>query len=155
MRVWMSLISVLLFTAGEILAQSDRASITGTVEDSSGSVVSGARVIAINAGDNIPINATTNAMGVYTLLNLPVGRYNLTYSKDGFKKYERSDVNLAISQVAEIDVVLMVGSGGETVTVTKDATILQTQTSSISTNLGNAAISELPLNVQGGRNLAA
>jgi hypothetical protein len=154
MKVWMSLISVLLFTAGEMLAQSDRASITGTVEDSSGSVVSGARVIAINAGDNIPINATTNAMGVYTLLNLPVGRYRLAYSKDGFKKYERSDVNLAISQVAEIDVVLMVGPGSETVTVTKDAPILQAQTSSISTNLGNAAISQLPLNVQGGRNLS-
>ena len=145
---------MLLFTAGEMLAQSDRASITGTVEDSSGSVVSGARVIAINAGDNIPINATTNAMGVYTLLNLPVGRYRLAYSKDGFKKYERSDVNVAISQVAEIDVVLMVGPGSETVTVTKDAPILQAQTSSISTNLGNAAISELPLNVQGGRNLS-
>jgi hypothetical protein len=155
MKVGLTLFSVLLLTAGEMLAQSDRASITGTIKDSSDAVVRDAQVTVTNAEDSIQASADTNAMGVYTVLNLPIGRYTLECSKQGFKKYERSDVNLTISQVAEIDVVLIIGPSTDTVTVTKDAPLLQTQTSSISTNLGNAAITDLPLNVQGGRDLAA
>jgi len=155
MRAGLTFVSVLLLTAGEMLAQSDRAAITGTIKDSSGAVVPGAQVTVTNAGDDIDASTTTNAMGVYSALNLPIGRYRLACSKEGFKKYERSDINLTISQVAEIDAVLIIGPSTETVAVTRDAPLLQTQTSTISTNLGNAAISELPLNVQGGRNLAA
>jgi len=155
MRVGLTFLSVLLFTAAEMLAQSDRASITGTIKDSSGAVVSGAQVTVTNAEDDIQASAETNGMGVYTVLNLPIGRYRLACSKQGFKKYERSDINLTIDQVAEIDAMLTVGSSSDAVTVTKDAPLLQTQTSSISTNLGNVAITELPLNVQGGRNLSA
>lgn len=155
MRAGLRYLSVLLLTAGEMLAQSDRASITGTIKDSSGAVIAGAQIGVIDAGDDIRGSAASNAMGVYTLLNLPIGRYRLACSKEGFKKYQRSDINLAIGQVAEIDAVLIVGPNSETLTVTEDASVLQTRTSSISTNLGNAAISELPLNVQGGRNLSA
>jgi hypothetical protein len=148
-------LSVLLLTAGEILAQSDRASITGTIKDPSGAVVAGAQIIVINTADDLAENAPTNAMGAYTLLDLPIGHYRLTCSKPGFKTYERSDINLTIGQAAEINATLVVGPGSETVTVTNDASLLQTQSSSISTNLSNAAITELPLNVQGGRDLAA
>lgn len=146
---------MLLLAVAEMLAQSDRASITGTIKDSSGAVVPGVEVTVTNAGDDLRASATTNAMGVYTVLNLPVGRYTLACFKEGFKKYERAAVNLTISQVAEIDAVLIVGASTDTVVVTKDAPLLQTQTSSISTNLDSAAINELPLNVQGGRNLSA
>jgi hypothetical protein len=146
---------VLLLAAAEMLAQSDRASITGTIKDSSGAVIPGVEITVTNAGDDLQASATTNAMGVYTVLNLPVRRYKLACFKEGFKKYERDAINLTISQVAEIDAVLIVGASTETIVVTKDAALLQTQTSSISTNLDNAAITALPLNVQGGRNLAA
>ncbi len=155
MRIGLTFFSVLLLAAGEILAQSDRASITGTIKDSSGAVISGAEVTVTNAEEDIKASASTNAAGGYTVSNLPIGRYRLECSKDGFKRYARLDINLAISQVAEIDATLVVGAASEAVTITKDASLLQTQTSSISTNLNNAAISELPLNVQGGRNLSA
>lgn len=155
MKIEVMVLLVLLLTAGEVLAQSDLASITGTVKDSSGAVVAGVKITVTNASDNLQASALTNATGTYTVLNLPVGQYRLVCSKDGFKKYKRSEINLTISQVAEIDAVLAVGSSTETLVVTRDAQLLQTQTSSISTSLGNAAITELPLNVQGGRNLAA
>src|SRR5580704_18768149 len=130
MRAGLRFYCVLLLATGELLAQSDRASITGIIRDSSGAVVAGAKVTVINAEDGIQAMAFTNAVGVFSLLNLPVGHYHLACSKQGFKKYERSDINLAISQVAEIDAALTVGPGTETVTVTKDAPLLQTQTSS-------------------------
>jgi hypothetical protein len=108
MKIEVRVFWVLLLTAGEIFGQSDLASITGTVRDSSGAVVAGAQVTVTNARDELQASAATNATGAYTVLNLPVGRYNFVCSMEGFKKYERSDINLAISQVAEIDAVLTV-----------------------------------------------
>jgi hypothetical protein len=146
--------SALLFTSGNARAQSDRASITGTVRDASGAVIAGVQVTAGNDGNSFRESAATNEIGVYSLRNLPVGEYTLACSKAGFGNYRRSGVNLAIRQVTEIDIVLVIGTSTQTVTVTGDAPQLQALTSSLSTNLVNAAITELPLNVQGGRNLS-
>jgi len=155
MKFWIVVCVVFLFTAGETFAQSDRAIISGTVKDASGALIAGAQVGATNVGDDTESSTTTDAVGRFTLLNLPVGQYTLTCSKDGFEKYQRSGLTLAISETTEIDILLTVGSRTEAVTVVGDAPLLQTQTSSISTNLNNAAVTELPLNVQGGRNLSA
>lgn len=146
---------MLLLAAPEAFAQSDRAAITGTVRDASGAVIAGVRVAATNVHNNLQSVTATNASGEYTLLNLPVGEYTLTCSKNGFANYQRAGVTLAISQVAAINIVLTVGTHVETTTATADTPLLQTQTASISTNLNNAAVNELPLNVQGGRNLSA
>jgi len=154
MKFGLIVLSVLLLTAGEVCAQSDRASITGTIADSSGAVIPEVQVTVDGADNAIHATAFTNALGAYTLLNLPVGQYTLDCAKEGFAKYRRSGITLAISQVAEIDAVLTIGKSAQATTVTADAPVLQTQTSSISTNLNNAAVTELPLNVQGGRNLS-
>ena len=146
---------LLLITAAEAVAQSDRAAITGTIRDTSGAVVVGAQVIATNLDNNLRTIAATDEVGAYNLLNLPIGRYALTFSKGGFARYERSGIELAIAEVAEIDIVLAIGADVGTAAVTAGMPSLQTQTSSISTNLNNAAVTELPLNVQGGRNLSA
>src|SRR5260370_1190211 len=124
--------SVLLFTTGNARAQSDRASITGTVRDASGAVIAGVQVTAANAATSLQESAATNEIGVYSLRNLPVGEYTLACSKVGFGTYRRSGINLAIRQVAEIDIVLMIGANTEAVTVTEDAPQLQAQTDSLS-----------------------
>jgi hypothetical protein len=154
MKFWFTVFLLLLFTDGIMLAQSDRGSITGTVRDTSGAVIPGARVSVTNPSRAFEASAVTNGLGAYEVLELPVGQYALECAKPGFGKYERSDIHLAISQPAEIDVVLAVGASSETLTVTADAPLLQAQSSSLSTNLNNAAVTELPLNVQGGRNLS-
>lgn len=155
MRLGFGVLLVLFLGTGEMLAQSDRATITGTVTDVSGALVTSAQLTATNVNNNLQSVTTTNAAGRFTLLNLPIGQYTLVCSKDGFEKYQRSGLDLAISEATEIDIGLTIGSNTEAVTVSGDAPQLQTQTSSISTNLGNAAVTELPLNVQGGRNLSA
>jgi hypothetical protein len=138
-----------------MFAQSDRATIGGSVTDVSGALIAGAQVTATNVNDNVQSTATTNSGGRFTLLNLPIGQYTLACLKDGFEKYQRSGLDLAISEATEIDIALFIGSKTDSVTVVADAPQLQTQTSSISTNLTNEAVTELPLNVQGGRNLSA
>lgn len=148
------LLVVVLLGLGTIVAQSDRASITGTVKDASGAVIADAKIVVTNVATNTATTTTTNNLGTYTVLNLPIGQYQLTVSKNGFGTYDRTGIGLSISQVAELNVVLKVGGTAETVTISEDAPLLQTQTDSISTNLRNEAITELPLNVQGGRNLS-
>lgn len=152
-----SLIVFLIFVLGTwgTFAQSDRAAITGTIRDASGAVIRGVQVVATSVSTNLKTVAATNALGEYTLLNLPIGQYTLFCSKDGFADYKRSGINLAVAQVADIDVALAVGTRLETTVVNGAAPLLQTQRTSISTNLNNAAVNDLPLNVQGGRNLSS
>jgi hypothetical protein len=145
---------IVLVSVGTLLAQSDRASITGTVKDASGAVISGATITVTNVETNTVQTTTSNGLGLYNVVNLPIGEYSIKATKDGFGGYQRNGISLAISQIAEIDIQMKVGGTAETVTVTEDAPLLQTQTASISTNLRNEAINELPLNVQGGRNLS-
>jgi hypothetical protein len=136
------------------LAQSDLATIAGTVKDSSSAVLPGVQVKIVNTGTNDTKMAVTDAAGFYRVGQLPIGAYTLTFSKTGFKSLERKGVTLLISQVAEIDAELTVGGSTETVEVTAAPPILQTEDSVVSTNLNNEAVSELPLNVQGSRNLS-
>lgn len=145
---------VFFLAPGCVRAQSDRASITGTVRDASGAVIEGAIVTAANVAISLQENSVTNEFGVYTLRNLPIGEYRLACFKPEFGNYQRSGVYLHVNQAAEIDIQLRIGTSTAAVTVTGDASQLQTQTSSLSTNLDNTAITELPLNVQGGRNLS-
>ena len=92
-----------------MLAQSDRATITGTVRDGSGALVAGAQVTATNVNNNLRLLTATNAAGRFTLLNLPIGQYTLVCSKDTFETSRLSGLDLAISEATEIDIVLTVG----------------------------------------------
>src|SRR5215471_5224372 len=155
MRLGFTVFVVLILGGGDVLAQSDRAAITGTARDTSGAVIVGAMVTATNVGNNLQSTSTTNSLGIYNVLDLPIGQYKLACTKEGFAKYQRSEVNLDVAQAAQVDIVLSVGAKSETAAVSVDPLLLETQSSSVSTNLNNDAVTELPLNVQGGRNLSA
>ena len=154
MKLGVALCLVLVLGTGQALAQSDRATISGTVKDSTGALIIGARVIVTNVNSNLQSTAFTSESGTFTLLNLSIGDYTLSCSKDGFEAFRLQRFDLAISEVANLSVVMRVGSRSETVSVSSEVSQLQTQTSSISTNLNNASVTELPLNVQNGRNLS-
>jgi len=153
-RILVSLVLTALCMAGPMFAQSDRATIAGTVKDSSSAVLPGVLVRVTNTGTNEVQTATTDPTGSYRLGNLAVGNYTVSFVKSGFKTLERKGVVLLISQVAEIDAGLQVGGTTETVEVTTENPILQTEDAAVSTNLNAEAVSELPLNVQGSRNLS-
>ena len=145
---------VVLLCAGTLFAQSDLATITGTVKDASSAVLPGVDVRIINTGTNLTLTTKTDNMGYYRIGNLPIGDYKVTFSRDGFKSFERKGLTLLTSQVAEINATLQVGATTQVVEVTAETPVLQTEDAAVSTNLTNQAISELPLNSQGSRNLS-
>jgi hypothetical protein len=154
MRCGFIIFVALLAGANETHGQSDRPAIIGTVTDASGAIVQGVQVRATNTATGLQSETVSNAVGAYSLLDLPVGQYTLVAAKAGFADYQHSGITLVIRQVAEFDLRLSIQPNLASVGVASDAPLLETQTSSISTNLNNAAVTELPLNVQGGRNLS-
>src|SRR5690349_2301219 len=108
-------------------AQEFRATISGHVLDSSGAAVPGAKIQAINVDTNDTTTATTDNAGAYSIPLLRPGNYRLNASAAGFKQYIRDNVTLEVGKVAGIDINLEVGSISDSVQVTAEAELLDTQ----------------------------
>jgi protocatechuate 3,4-dioxygenase beta subunit len=83
-----------LFFVGSLRAQTNRATVTGTVSDSSGAAIAGVEVTAKNLGTNVPASSVTNEDGIYSIPNLFPGTYSLEFRKDSFKTVEYPSVTL-------------------------------------------------------------
>jgi hypothetical protein len=145
----------LLFLAVPCGAQSDRATLTGTVTDASGAVVPDVTVTATDVDTKVQTSATTNEVGLFRILNLPVGHYNVLFKREGFQSVERTGITLTISQVAEMDAVLKVGTITQTVEVKSQAPVLQSQTNDLGGTMTLQAYRALPLSINGGRDIMA
>jgi len=140
-------LSILL--AGAAAAQSNRASITGTVLDPSGAVIAGVEVTARNIDTNVETASVTNDDGIYLVPNLPPGTYALTFRRAGFKETVQPSVTLISTQVAGINVTMQVGAATENVTVTAEAPVLDSVTAVIGTNTSSKEMVDLPLDIYG------
>lgn len=134
-------------------AQVDRGTINGTIKDPSGAVIPGVTVTATNIATGVQTVGLSTAQGSYSLLNLPIGRYSLVFEKAGFSKLNRDGITLITSQVAEVDSNMSIGSASESVTVTDNAPVIETETSDISADVKGSVITDLPMNVAGGRDV--
>jgi len=131
-----------------LLAQEFRATITGRVLDPSGAAVPNVAIRAVNSATNETSTATSDSSGAYTIPFLRPGSYKLTATAQGFKVVNRENVTLQVSQIAGIDITLEVGAVTDTVNVTGEAALLETQTASRSGVVNSLAVSELPLNAR-------
>src|SRR5208282_2663679 len=122
---------VFLFAAPFASAQSTGGRIRGTVTDSSGAAVAGAKVTLVNIATNITREATTSATGEYLFLEVPVGTYEIDVNQAGFKKFVRKDVVVDLNAVVSIDVALQVGGSTETVEVTGEPPVIDTTTTQL------------------------
>src|SRR5580704_14626786 len=102
-------------------AQEFRSTLTGKVTDSSGASVVGATIAATESSTNSKFGTVTNAEGLYTIPLLPPGAYSLTADASGFKRYVQSGIQIGSDTRVGQDIVLTIGSAGESVTVTSDA----------------------------------
>ena len=144
-----------MFLTIPVLAQNDRASITGRVTDASGANVIGASVKVTNINTGASFEATTNDDGRFVVPSiLQVGQYRVEATKQGFKTAVSDNVELRIGDVREVNLTVQVGSTSEAVTVTSEAPLLNTETSSQGTVIVGRQITELPLRDRNFTNLA-
>jgi len=141
--VFSLLISFFMLLAVPAVAQFE-AALQGTVQDKSGAVVSGATVTATDNASGVAHTATTNASGFYRISELPPGTDSGAVEAKGFKKSENAAVVIQAELVRGLDLTLELGGAQETVNVTEQTQVLETEDATISGTLSAAAVENLP-----------
>ncbi|WP_321474986.1 TonB-dependent receptor [uncultured Paludibaculum sp.] len=139
------ILGVLSLGAWSTVAQEVSAGITGRVTDPSGLAIAGATVTARDTqrGTNWP--TTTNEDGIYAFPRVPIGTYELKVEAKGFKTSIQSAFTLEVNQRARIDIAMQVGGITETVTVTGEGAMLQTDTTQVGAVISSQTIVNTPL----------
>ena len=128
------------------------AGLTGTVTDSSGAVMPGAKVTLTSTETGAQREGATNESGIYEFTTLQPGAYKLTLQKEGFAQVTQAGIRLEVNQVARVDVSMRPGAVSENVEVISTAAaLLESSTSEVGQVIETKAVSDLPLN---GRNFA-
>lgn len=122
------------------------ATLTGQVTDQQGSVIAEAIVEATNVDTNATSTAHTTATGLYTIPNLPPGRYRVTVRKDGFRTIIKPDVVLNVQDFAALNFSLSLGSVLQSVTVEGGTPLLNTESATVGTVVDRKFVEDLPLN---------
>ncbi|MGA8215476.1 MAG: carboxypeptidase-like regulatory domain-containing protein, partial [Candidatus Sulfotelmatobacter sp.] len=121
-------------------------SIAGTVTDITGAVVQGAGVTTRNLQSNALRSLTTSTTGSYSLPNLPVGTYEVIVTKESFKTFHVSQVQVTVAQVLNLDVRLEPGIVSERVDVRADqAADIDLETAQLSNLVDQRKMQDLPL----------
>jgi len=128
--------------------QTITASLSGAVSDSSGAVLSGAKVTLKATERGISRTFTTDTSGEYVFSLLPPATYDLQVEASGFKTYRQDGITLAAGQTARQQVGLVPGGALETVTVTTEAPLLNVDNANISSDITAQQVVELPLNLR-------
>jgi outer membrane receptor protein involved in Fe transport len=141
--------SLLCLRPADARAQITTADLVGTIRDVSGGIVPGVTVTMTNEATGVTRSATTGEGGTYVFTALPPGVYTLTAELAGFRKVERTGVELQVNQRAQIDMQLEVGLVTESVKIEGAPPLLESQSSVLGTVIQEKQVQELPLN---GRN---
>ncbi len=132
-----------------LMAQVDTGSITGTVTDASGAVVSGAKVTLTDAGTGASLTTTTGSSGSYSFNPVRIGTYKINVTATGFKKDVAAGIVVDVSSNILRNFALQPGAVSETVEVTTEAPLLQSEDASVGQVVNEKSVNDLPLN---GRN---
>jgi hypothetical protein len=134
-----------------VLAFAQEAVLTGTVTDSTGGVLPGVTVVAVNEASGNSFESVTDGRGVYRI-PARVGNYKITAELSGFNTVVRTGVEVLVGQTRTLNLQLAPSTLQETVTVTGEAPLIETTTSSLGGNIDPRQVQELPV---AGRNWMA
>lgn len=135
----------LTLTAAPTFAQQITATLTGTVTDPNGAVVTGATVTATSSDTGLTKSVTTSDSGRYTIPFLQPGNYNISVEASGFTKVVRENIRLEVAQTATLDIGLGVAGNEVQVEISGEETpLLQTETSNLETTVEQKLIEDLP-----------
>ena len=139
------LIACCLLAALQVQAQFETAAVLGTVRDQAGAVLQGARVTLRNTATGITATATTDANGDYSFPSVKIGVYRVSAELQGFSIGAVDQVNVTVEARQRVDITLQVGATTEIVTVTGQAPLLETESSSKGQVIGEKQMINLPI----------
>ncbi|HYP06276.1 MAG TPA: carboxypeptidase regulatory-like domain-containing protein, partial [Bryobacteraceae bacterium] len=138
-----SLLSAL--STGLLYGQGLTGQISGSVKEQSGSVIAGAAVELLNQGTSQVRSTTTDTLGEFVFPQLLAGQYTLTVTAPGFKQHQEVGIALSSSERAVVrPITLALGAVTESVSVTADAPLLQTQSAERASTLSAYQITQVP-----------
>jgi hypothetical protein len=143
-RVW-ALLLCGIASLGLAWAQEVSAGLTGRVTDPSGAAILGATVTARDQDRGTAWTAATNEDGIYSFPRIPTGAYGLRIEASGFKSYHHPNIALEVNQRGRVDVTLQLGAVSESIEVTSDAALLQTETTQVGVVVGAQTLDDAPL----------
>lgn len=141
---------ILWFLTTVGVAQTDRGTITGTVRDPNGAPIPGVMVNATHLSTNTHFNASTSEAGEFTLPDVPVGEYHVTMTISGFKSAAFDRATIEAGGTLRLDAKLEVGSLKQSIEVSADNFLLQTDDAKMQNEISDRMIEGLPTVVSGG-----
>src|SRR5689334_4361823 len=144
MRFLRLLVAVGLCSAAAF-AQTATGTITGTISDPAGAVVSGAPIELKNSETGTVNQTISSSTGNYSFSQLPASTYELTVNVAGFKKHVRQNLGVQSAQTIRVDVSLEVGTSVESVTVSAEASMLSTESAAVNSNVTTDRMNSLPI----------
>ncbi|MEO5895346.1 MAG: carboxypeptidase-like regulatory domain-containing protein, partial [Vicinamibacterales bacterium] len=139
------LVFALVLGAVPAVAQTDTASIVGTVKDQSGAVLPGVTVTATQAATNVVVSVLTNDSGQFVFPGLKIGTYTVSAELQGFKRAVHPDVTLNVQNRAAVTFTMEVGQLAEEIVVKGGTELLQTQSANIGYSVDERQLKDLPL----------
>lgn len=136
----------LLANGAPSFAQTDRATLEGTVTDPSGGTISGASVMVTAVDTGISQERKTNSNGYYRFPGLPVGQFTVTVSNTSFRTKVIEDVVLVVGETHTLDVALAVGDVSEKVEIKAEAGPAERTSAAAATVISTDQIANLPVN---------
>ena len=136
---------VFALASGSSLFAQSLSQLSGTVSDTTDSVVVGARVTARNTATGVAQSVSTNERGLYTLPFLQPGTYEISCELEGFKKFLRAGVVLETGGVRGLDIKLEIGAVTETIEVSATTPLLESENSTVGQLIERAAVANMPI----------
>ncbi len=130
-------------------AQTVRGSLAGNITDSSGAAIPDAAVSATNEASGVAVNTQSTSAGSYRFTELPLGKYDVTVTKQGFQKNVQTGVLVTLGTTSSLNIIMAIGTEATTVTVDASAPTVQTQSSDVGGTVQSRQIVQLPLALGG------
>jgi hypothetical protein len=141
-----TLLVIAIVCATRLFGQAASGTISGTLTDQAGAPIAGASISITNEATEFTRTVTTNQSGQYNAQFFPIGPVRITVEQPGFQKLVRTGAVLTAADILTVDLQLSLGNVQQSIEVNAAATVLQTQTQTVSSLVTNQQLTEMPLN---------
>ena len=142
----LSVFFAFVFFAGAANSQTFRGTIQGSVTDTSGASIPGAKVKVFSPGTGLSRTISTNEQGEYVASELPLGSYNVTIEKDGFRTTTLTGIPVSVGTPARADAKLSPGTVEQAIEVNANVPMVETTSNTTGATIEASEVAELPVN---------